>query len=89
MLIFKFVGASKSLSQRLNSLFNCGAENVCFPSGRFTSYPPVLPARQIPTAALVTSLFGAYTELISRNGDDTVTVPVVNAIVMLAIHFMM
>ncbi len=38
--------------------------------------------------ALVTSLFGAYTELISRNGDDTVTVPVVNVAMMLALHFL-
>lgn len=37
--------------------------------------------------ALITSLFGAYTELISRNGNDTVTVPVVNVAVMLALHF--
>ena len=33
--------------------------------------------------ALTASLFGAYTELISRNGDDTITVPVVNTAVIL------
>ena len=37
--------------------------------------------------AAVTSLFGAYTELISHNGIDTVTVPVVNMIVLLLLHF--
>jgi len=35
------------------------------------------------TAALSASIFGAYTELISRGGDDTVTVPVVNTVVLL------
>lgn len=37
--------------------------------------------------ALAASIPGAYTELISRNGDDTVTVPVVNTAVLLALHF--
>jgi len=40
------------------------------------------------TAALFTSIFGAYTELISRGGDDTVTVPVVNTAVLLALYFL-
>ena len=35
--------------------------------------------------ALATSIPGAYTELISRNGDDTVTVPVVDTAVLLAL----
>ncbi len=38
--------------------------------------------------ALVTAVFGAYTELVSRGGDDTLTVPVVNAIVLLALHIL-
>ena len=37
--------------------------------------------------ALATAIFGAYTELISRSGNDTVTVPVVNTTVLLALHF--
>ena len=36
--------------------------------------------------ALITSLFGAYAELISRNGDDTATVPLVNMLVLLVFH---
>lgn len=36
--------------------------------------------------ALAASLFGAYTELISRNGDDTFTVPVVNVAVILVLQ---
>ena len=32
--------------------------------------------------ALAASIFGAYTELISKNGYDTVTVPLVNALVL-------
>ncbi len=39
-------------------------------------------------AALSASIFGAYTELISRGGDDTVTVPVVNTAVLLALYFL-
>ena len=39
--------------------------------------------------ALATSIFGAYTELISRGGDDTVTVPVVNTAVLLTLHFLL
>ncbi len=37
--------------------------------------------------ALASAIPGAYTELISRNGDDTVTVPVVDTAVLLALHF--
>lgn len=37
--------------------------------------------------ALAAAIPGAYTELISRNGDDTVTVPVVDTAVLLALHF--
>lgn len=40
-------------------------------------------------AAAVASVFGAYTELISRGGDDTVTVPVANTAVLLALHFLL
>ena len=36
--------------------------------------------------ALTASLFGAYTELISRNGDDTITVPVINVTVILLLQ---
>ncbi|MBD5085713.1 MAG: TSUP family transporter [Clostridiales bacterium] len=39
--------------------------------------------------ALAASIFGAYTELISRGGDDTVTVPVVNTVVLLILHFLL
>lgn len=39
--------------------------------------------------ALAASIFGAYTELISRGGDDTVTVPVVNTAVLLTFHFLL
>ena len=38
-------------------------------------------------SAAVTSLFGAYTELISRSGSDTATVPVINAAILLALQF--
>lgn len=38
--------------------------------------------------SLIASLFGAYTELVSRNGDDTATVPVVHAIILLALHLL-
>ena len=37
--------------------------------------------------ATTASLFGAYTELITRDGNDTLTVPVVNSIVLLLFHF--
>ena len=37
--------------------------------------------------AFITSLFGAYTEMVTRNGNDTATVPVVNAAVLLLFHF--
>ena len=37
-------------------------------------------------ASAVTSVFGAYTELISKGGNDTVTVPVVNCAVLLILH---
>ncbi len=39
--------------------------------------------------AMVTSIFGAYTELISRGGDDTVTVPAVNTALLLMLHFLL
>lgn len=35
---------------------------------------------------LAASVFGAYTELISKNGYDMVTVPLVNTAVLLALH---
>ena len=38
-------------------------------------------------AAAVTSVFGAYTELVSHNGNDTITVPAVNSVVLLLLHF--
>lgn len=34
----------------------------------------------------IASIFGAYTELITHNGDDTVTVPAVNIIILLILH---
>ncbi len=37
-------------------------------------------------ASAVTSVFGAYTELVSKGGNDTVTVPVVNCAVLLILH---
>ena len=37
--------------------------------------------------ALITALFGAYTELITHNGNDTVTVSTVNMIVLLVLYF--
>ena len=40
-------------------------------------------------SAAVTSIFGAYTELITRNGNDTVTVPVVNTMILLVLHFIL
>ena len=45
-----------------------------------------LPLYRCLITALITSLFGAYTELISRNGDDTLTVPVANVAVMLVLQ---
>ena len=36
--------------------------------------------------ALAASIFGAYTELISKNGYDTVTVPLVNAVILLGLY---
>ena len=38
-------------------------------------------------SAFAASLFGAYTELVTRNGNDTVTVPVVNTAILLLFHF--
>lgn len=38
-------------------------------------------------AAAVASVSGAYTELITKGGNDTVTVPVVNCIVLFILHF--
>lgn len=43
-----------------------------------------LPWYQYLLMAVVTSVFGAYTELITHNGNDTATVPVVNTAVLLA-----
>ena len=37
--------------------------------------------------AFAASLFGAYTELVTRNGNDTVTVPVANTVILLLFHF--
>ena len=37
-------------------------------------------------AAVVTSLAGAYTELVTKGGNDTVTVPAVNCVVLLALQ---
>ena len=37
---------------------------------------------------LIASLFGAYVELVSRHGDDTVTVPVAHAVVLLALRLL-
>ena len=45
-----------------------------------------MPWHQCLLLALAASIFGAYTELISKNGYDTVTVPVVNTAVLLALH---
>ena len=47
-----------------------------------------MPWWQCLLMAMAASVFGAYTELISRNGDDTVTVPVVNTAVLLALHLL-
>ena len=46
-----------------------------------------MPWYQCLLFALATSIFGAYTELISKSGSDTVTVPVVNTAVLLTLHF--
>ena len=37
-------------------------------------------------SAALTSLFGVYTELVTRNGNDTGTVPVVNAVILLILQ---
>ena len=37
-------------------------------------------------ASAATSVFGAYTELVSKGGNDTVTVPTVNCVVLLLLH---
>lgn len=37
-------------------------------------------------AAIATSVFGAYTELVSKGGNDTVSVPAVNCVVLLILH---
>lgn len=39
-------------------------------------------------AAAVTSVFGAYTELISKGGNDTVTVPAVNCVMLAVLHIL-
>ncbi len=44
-----------------------------------------MPWHQCMLFALAASVPGAYTELITRNGNDTVTVPVVDAVVLLAL----
>ena len=36
----------------------------------------------------ITSICGAYMELITHNGDDTITVPAINCIVLLLLHFL-
>ena len=46
-----------------------------------------MPWYQCLLFALAAAIAGAYTELISKGGSDTVTVPVVNASVLLALHF--
>ena len=45
-----------------------------------------MPLHQCLLYALATSVPGAYTELISRGGNDTVTVPLVNTAVLLALY---
>lgn len=40
-------------------------------------------------SAAVTSIFGAYTELVTRDGNDTLPVPVVNAAVLWALQFIL
>ena len=39
-------------------------------------------------AAAVTSVFGAFTELVSKGGNDTVSVPAVNCIVLIILHLL-
>lgn len=46
-----------------------------------------MPWWQCLLLALAAAIPGAYTELISRGGSDTLTVPVVNTAVLLALHF--
>lgn len=48
-----------------------------------TSIMTVSPWYLCLLSAALTSLFGAYTELVTRDGNDTVTVPVVNAVILL------
>jgi len=44
-----------------------------------------LPWYQCLLMAIITAVFGAYTELITKNGNDTATVPAVNTIVLLVL----
>ena len=44
-----------------------------------------MPWYQCLLFAMAAAIPGAYTELISRDGNDTVTVPVVNAVILLAL----
>lgn len=44
-----------------------------------------LPWYQCLLLAVITAVFGAYTELITKNGNDTATVPVVNTAVLLVL----
>ena len=46
-----------------------------------------MPWAQCLLFALAAAIPGAYTELISHGGNDTVTVPVVNTAVLLVLHF--
>lgn len=44
-----------------------------------------IPWYQCLLMAVITAVFGAYTELITKNGNDTATVPVVNTVVLLVL----
>lgn len=45
-----------------------------------------MPWYQCLLLALATAIPGAYTELISKNGFYTLTVPLINAVVLLGLH---
>ena len=48
-----------------------------------------LPWYQCLLMAVITAFFGAYTELITKNGNDTATVPAVNTVVLLVLSLLL
>ena len=61
----------------------CINDYMCF---GYAYFDRVILAR-IVMRVCITALAGAYVELISHNGNDTVTVPSTNIVVLLILHY--